>query len=122
MRCLAQLSHWKKKSLNKYHFACYHGYCTIYSANFFTFRWVATHLAPRSGAATLEVDIPTGYVVWKPDLRKYQRVSRIQSQRSRFTSQKVVLYFDYVSSKLTINALAATLYPHLSDAPYNALP
>ncbi len=112
MRCLAhliQISHWNKKSLNKYHFVCYHGYWTIYYVNFFTFRWVATHLAPRSGATTLEVDIPTGYVVWKPDLRKYQRVSRIQSQRSRFTSQKVVLYFDYVSCKPPRNKLTSRL-------------
>jgi hypothetical protein len=61
------------------------------------FRWTATHISPNSGDAILEVDIPTGFFVQKNMLRKYQRVGRIDSQRSRFSKQKVILYFDYVS-------------------------
>ncbi|ELT90449.1 hypothetical protein CAPTEDRAFT_197470 [Capitella teleta] len=59
-------------------------------------RWTATHISPNSGDAILEVDIPTGFFVQKNMLRKYQRVGRIDSQRSRFSKQKVILYFDYL--------------------------
>jgi len=61
------------------------------------FSWVATQFGERSGSVILEVDIPTGWFVRKQQLRIYQRVSRIESQRSRFTKQKVVLFMDYVS-------------------------
>ncbi len=60
-------------------------------------RWVATDISPQSGAAILEVDIPTGYYVRKQQLRLYQRLGRIPAQRTRFVSQKVVLNMDYVS-------------------------
>ena len=60
-------------------------------------RWVATHISPYSSAAILEVELPTGFFVRKNELRKYQRVGRIDSQRSRYTKEKVVMYFDYVS-------------------------
>ncbi|KAK2155359.1 hypothetical protein LSH36_242g07003 [Paralvinella palmiformis] len=63
--------------------------------------WVATQFGERSGSVILEVDIPTGWFVRKQQLRIYQRVSRIESQRSRFTKQKVVLFMDYIDTNRT---------------------
>ena len=67
----------------------------------FSSRWTRLDIAPRSGASVLEVDIPTGFYVRKELLRLYQRVGPIDSMRSRYTKQKVVLYFEYVSSIVT---------------------
>ncbi|KAI0235992.1 hypothetical protein LSAT2_013430 [Lamellibrachia satsuma] len=61
-------------------------------------RWVRTDIAPTSGAAVLEVDIPTGYHTQKQLLRRHQWTGPIYSLRSRFTKQKVVLYFEYLNN------------------------
>ena len=65
-------------------------------------RWTRLDISPRSGAAVLEVDIPTGFYVRKELLRLYQRVGPIDSMRSRFTKSKVVLYFEYVSTSVML--------------------
>ena len=62
------------------------------------FRWVRPDIAPCSGAAIIEIDIPTGFYIRKETLRKtMRRETRIPARRFRFTRQTVVLYLDYVS-------------------------
>ena len=70
-------------------------FCLIFLCNF---RWVRPDIAPRSGAAIIEIDIPTGFYIRKQTLRKtMRRETRIPARRFRFTRQTVVLYLDYVS-------------------------
>ena len=49
--------------------------------------------------AVLDVAIPTGYIVQQQNLDAYIRSRRVRNlQRARFQEQKVLFYFDYVSS------------------------
>ncbi len=65
-------------------------------------RWARPDVSWRSGAAILEIDIPTGFYVRKQTLRKTVAVlPRVPPNRFRFTRQKVILYLDYV--RMTLN-------------------
>ena len=70
-----------------------------------------TDIAPTSGAAVLEVDIPTGYHTQKQVLRRHQWTGPIYSLRSRFVHQKVVLYFEFVSISVHVTPRPRRLVP-----------
>ena len=76
-----------------------------------------TDIAPTSGAAVLEVDIPTGYHTQKQVLRRHQWTGPIHSLRSRFVHQKVVLYFEFVSIRVHVPPLPRRLVPESVYAP-----
>ena len=63
---------------------------------FFT-RWARPDLAPRSGGAVLEIEIPTGFYVRKQTLRITVKGDRLPARRFRFTRQTVLFYMDFVS-------------------------
>ena len=60
-------------------------------------RWVRTDIAPNSGAAVLEVDIPTGYHVKWTVLQGLRLDGAAKVRLSKFVSQRVVMAIEYVS-------------------------
>lgn len=54
----------------------------------------------RSGMAVLDVSIPTGYWIQQQKLDAYILSKRVRNlQRARFLHNKVIFYFDFVSSR-----------------------
>ena len=60
-------------------------------------RWTRTDIAPRSGAAVVEVDIPSGYHALRRRLNKVVSKSPLNMHRFRSPWGKLFAYFDYVS-------------------------
>lgn len=51
--------------------------------------------------AVLDITIPTGYMIQQQKLDAYVRNQEVKNlQRARFLEQKVVFYFDYVSTNV----------------------
>lgn len=65
---------------------------------FFFLRWTYVEESETSGVAVIELILPTGYFVHKPDLDKYvysRTVPRLR--RGRVYPKSAVFMFDYVS-------------------------
>lgn len=63
------------------------------------FRWTNLNESERSGMAILDVTIPTGYIIQQQNLDAYILSRRVRNlQRARYQEQKVIFYFDYVST------------------------
>ena len=55
--------------------------------------------SPQSGMAVIEVDIPSGYVVFQPDLEEYcGRQTNHLLRYAEFYDGKVSFFLDYVSN------------------------
>ena len=64
----------------------------------FAARWVRTDIAPNSGAAVLEVDIPTGYHVKWAVLQDHRLDGAVRVMLSKFAYQKVIMGIEFVST------------------------
>lgn len=63
------------------------------------FRWTYVEESDVSGVAVIEIALPTGYFIHKPDMDKYV-YSRVvpRLQRGRVYPKTAVFMFDYVRS------------------------
>ncbi len=61
--------------------------------------WTYLEESERSGMAVLEVNIPTGYFIHQPKLDRYVLSGKVPTlKRARYMTDKVLMYFEYVSS------------------------
>lgn len=70
------------------------------------FRWTYVEESETSGVAVIELALPTGYFIHKPDMDKYvysRAVPRLQ--RGRVYPKSAVFMFDYVSRLYIITYL-----------------
>ncbi|KAI0207911.1 Complement C3 [Lamellibrachia satsuma] len=61
-------------------------------------RWVRTDIAPNSGAAVLEVDIPTGYHVKWAVLQDHRLDGAVRVMLSKFAYHKVIMGIEFLNN------------------------
>ncbi|GFT53743.1 CD109 antigen [Nephila pilipes] len=76
-------------------------------------KWTYTEESPTSGVAVMEISLPTGYFMHKPDMDKYvygRTVPRLQ--RGRVYPKSAVFMFDYLdTSWLCVNFTVQRWFP-----------
>ncbi|XP_055346458.1 CD109 antigen-like [Paramacrobiotus metropolitanus] len=76
-------------------------------------RWTLMEESPQSGMALIEVDIPSGYIVFQPDLEDYCGSQPNHLLRyAEFYNGKVTFFLDYLDGGLTcVDVVATRWYP-----------
>ncbi|XP_064467422.1 CD109 antigen-like [Ornithodoros turicata] len=83
-------------------------------------KWKLTRVSPTSGAAVLELDIPTGYMNYRPALDTYVKEGSVPHLRmAKVLPRTAVFMFDHLVSNWTcINFLIQRWYPVANSTRY----